>query len=69
MPDFIEQLFYDEKGNEINIKESDVILPPASLNVGDTINYEGNRYKILKREFTKDETGKDKCVKIFLKKA
>lgn len=67
MPDFIEQLFYDEKGNEINIKEKDIILPQASLNVGKPINYEGTYYQILKREFIKNEKGKDISVKIFVK--
>jgi hypothetical protein len=67
MPDFIEQFFYDEKGNEINIKGKDIFLPPASLNVGDTIKYEGTCYRILKRDFIKNEKGKDISVKIFVK--
>lgn len=65
--EFIKQYFYDEKGNEINIKQEDEILPPAIFYPGNKFSYEGRHYQIIKTEFQKDERGKDKSTKIILR--
>jgi len=70
MVEFLEQQFYDENGNEIDLsycKDENAILPQVALTPHDTIKLCGNTYKIIKRDFIKDENGKNKMVKIVLR--